>query len=126
MKPERKFWHEIKTFVTKNNCKLSFTRLENSAAWGTPDILGYNSSGNFFTIELKVTRGNTIRFSPHQFSFHCNHPENTFILVKHLVSRDIKLYEGKDILELAACGLSLDACCSGLEACRLRFASLGA
>ena len=68
MKPETKFWHEIKTFATKNNCKLSFTRLENSAAWGTPDILGYNSFGQFFTIELKVTRGNSVRFSPHQFS----------------------------------------------------------
>ena len=77
VKSETKFWHEIKTFVTKNNCKLSFTRLENSAAWGTPDILGYNSNGQFFTIELKVTRGNTVRFSPHQFSFHLVHPKNT-------------------------------------------------
>ena len=124
MKPERKFWHEIKTFITKNNCKLSFTRLENSAAWGTPDILGYNSSGNFFTVELKVTRGNTIRFSPHQFSFHCNHPKNTFIMVKALSLNQVKLYEGKDIKELDACGLKLEACESGLEACCLRLASL--
>ena len=117
MKPERKFWHEIKTFVTKNNCKLSFTRLENSAAWGTPDILGYNSSGNFFTIELKVTRGNTIRFSPHQFSFHCNHPKNTFIMVKALSLNQVKLYEGKDIKELDACGLKLEPHSLGLESC---------
>ena len=126
MKPERKFWHEIKTFATKNNCKLSFTRLENSAAWGTPDILGYNSHGQFFTIELKVTRGNSVRFSPHQFSFHCNHPKNTFILVKSLATRDWKLYEGKDIRKLAACGLKLAACRSSLEACCLQLASLGA
>jgi hypothetical protein len=46
--------------------------------------------------------------------------------VKSLASRDVKLYEGKDIVELAACGLSLDACCSGLEACRLKLAALGA
>ena len=126
MKPERKFWHEIKAFITKNNCKLSFTRLENSAAWGTPDLLGYNSFGHFFTVELKVTRGNTVRFSPHQFSFHCNHPENTFILVKTLSSGSIKLYEGKVIKELDACGLKLAPCSLGLEACLLKLAALGA
>jgi hypothetical protein len=45
------------------------------------------------------------------------HPENSFILVKPLASRDWKLYEGKDILELDARGLLLEARCSGLEAC---------
>ena len=126
MKPERKFWHEIKTFVTKNNCKLSFTRLENSAAWGTPDLLGCNSSGHFFTIELKVTRGNSIRFSPHQYSFHVRHPKNTFILVKTLSSGVLKLYEGRYIKELGACGLKLEPCCLGLEACVLHLEQLGA
>jgi len=126
VKPERKFWHEIKTFVTKNNCKLSFTRLENSASWGTPDLLGYNSNGVFFTVELKVTKTNKVRFSPHQIAFHVKHPHNTFILVKTLVPRGVKLYEGKDILELDARGLLLDARCSTLEACRLLLESLGA
>jgi hypothetical protein len=37
--------------------------------------------------------------------------------VKPLASRDWKLYEGKDILELDARGLLLEARCSGLEAC---------
>ena len=117
MKPERKFWHEIKTFATKNNCKLSFTRLENSAAWGTPDILGYNSSGHFFTIELKATRGNKVRLSPHQISFHIRHPNNTFIMVKDLSLNLVKLYEGKVIKDLDACGLKLDPHCLGLEPC---------
>ena len=117
MKPERKFWHEIKTFVTKNNCKLSFTRLENSAAWGTPDILGYNSSGHFFTIELKATRGNKVRLSPHQISFHIRHPNNTFIMVKDLSLNLVKLYEGRFIKELDACGLKLEPYSLGLESC---------
>ena len=124
MKPERKFWHEIKTFITKNNCKLSFTRLENSAAWGTPDLLGYNSSGNFFTLELKVTRGNKVRFSPHQFSFHLSHPENTFIIVKALSLNQVKLYEGKVIKDLDACGLKLEPCSLGLDACISRLVAL--
>ena len=123
MKPEKKFWHEIKTFNTKNNCELSFTRLENTASWGTRDILGCNSSGHFFTLELKVTKTNKVRLSPHQIAFHVKHPNNTFILVKALGLNSIKLYEGKVIKELDACGLRLNACALGLEACCLRLAA---
>ena len=117
MKPEKKLWNEIKEINIKNNCKLSFTRLENSAAWGTPDILGYNNSGHFFTIELKATRGNKVRLSPHQISFHIRHPNNTFIMVKDLSLNLVKLYEGKVIKDLDACGLKLDPHCLGLEPC---------
>ena len=125
MKPEQKLWHDIR----KNFKNITFTRLENLSAFGTPDLLGYNNNCHFFTVELKVTSGNKIRFSPHQISFHVRHPLNTFILVKKLAPRDSKLdeiflYEGKDIQELAASGLSLDACCSGLDACRLKLESL--
>ena len=127
MKPETKFWHEIR----KNFKNITFTRLENLSAFGTPDLLAYNNNCHFFTIELKVVKGRKIRFSPHQISFHLRHPLNTFILVKKLASSsqkldEIFLYEGKDIQELAACGLSLAACCSGLEACRLRLEALSA
>jgi hypothetical protein len=38
----------------------------------------------------------------------------------------VKLYEGKNIKELAARGLQLDACCLGLDACRLHLEQLGA
>ena len=117
MNPEKKFWYEIKAFNTKNNCKLSFTRVENTASWGTPDILGYNRSGNFFTIELKVTKTNKVRLSPHQIAFHVKHPNNTFILVKALSLNSIKLYEGKVIKELDACGLKLEPHSLGLESC---------
>ena len=126
VKPETKFWHEIKTLVTKNNCKLSFTRLENSASWGTPDLLGYNSNGVFFTVELKVTKTNKVRFSPHQIAFHVKHPNNSFILVKTLTPVSVKLYEGKRIRELVACGLELEACCLELEACIKNLEQLGA
>jgi len=126
VKPEKKFWYEIKAFNLKNNCKLSFTRVENTASWGTPDILGYNSFGNFFTVELKVTKTNKVRLSPHQIAFHIKHPNNTFILVKALGLNSIKLYEGKVIKELDACGLKLDPCASGLEACSLHLQQLGA
>ena len=120
VKNETKFWHEIK----KSTPEISWTRVENSSALGTPDLLGYNTNSHFFTVELKVTTGNKIRFSPHQIAFHVRHPNNTFIMVKHLASRDVKLYEGSKIEQLVACGLKLDACRSGLEACCLKLETL--
>jgi hypothetical protein len=47
-------------------------------------------------------------------------------IVKSLASSISKLYEGKNIKELAARGLQLDACCLGLDACRLHLEQLGA
>ena len=119
-KNETKFWQEIK----RNTPKISWTRIENSGALGTPDLLGYNDNSHFFTVELKVTTGNKIRFSPHQIAFHVKHPDNTFIMVKHLASRDVKLYEGSKIEQLVACGLKLDACACGFKACRLMLQNL--
>ena len=95
--------------------EISFTRLENLSGFGTPDLLAYNKKGTFFTVELKVSKVNSVKLSPHQISFHVKHPHNTFILVSSDLYKDEKLYEGKDILQLAACGLRLDACRSGLD-----------
>jgi len=120
VKPETKFWQEIRKKVTN----IKWTRIENLSVPGIPDLLGYNKNGVFFTVELKVCTGKKIRFSPHQIAFHVRHPYNTFILVKHLASGDIKLFLGEQIEQLAACGLSLDACCSGLEACGLLLGDL--
>ena len=124
MKPERKFWHELK----KKTTRISWTRIENSVSFGTPDLLGYNSHSTFFTVELKVTRGNSVRFSPHQFAFHVKHPNNTFIMIKALGAslKGVKLYEGKYIKELDACGLKLDPLHQGLDACCLFLEQLGA
>ena len=120
MKPETKFWHELKRITSQ----IKWTRLEYSSVFGTPDLLGYNTNQHFFTVELKVTKGRKIRFSPHQIAFHKLHPKNSFILAKHLASCDVKLYEGFKIEQLAACGLELEACCLGLEACGLKLAAL--
>ena len=122
MKPERKFWLELK----KKTPNITWTRIENLALPGVPDLLGYNKNNTFFTVELKVTRSKKIRFSPHQIAFHIRHPKNTFILVKSLASGLSHLYEGNKIEELAARGLRLDACCSELEACCSLLAELGA
>ena len=121
MAPERKFYQKIKRAFSN----FSLIRLENNSLHGTPDLLVCNDNGHFFTIELKVTKGNKVKFSPHQIAFHIKHPHNTFIMVEALGSGDVKLFRGSRIMELAACGFKLEACCLGLDACRLFLQELG-
>ena len=121
MGPEAKFYQQIK----RNFKSFSLIRIENSSLLGTPDLLVCNTSGNFCTLELKVSKGKKVRFSPHQIAFHKRHPKNTFILVKTPDACGLKLYEGSRIRELVACGLGLDACSLGLDACRLKLEDLG-
>jgi hypothetical protein len=104
--------------------EISFTRLENLSSLGTPDLLCYNKKGTFFTCELKFTKVNSVKFSPHQISFHIRHPKNSFILVSRDSPLETKLYEGSSILQLVACGLKLDACCLSLETIYKKFQSL--
>jgi hypothetical protein len=101
MKPETKFYAKVK----ENFKQFSLIRLENLSVPGTPDLLVCNNSGHFFTIELKVTKTNKIKFSPHQIGFHIRHPKNTFILVLDASCKLPKLYEGKEIRNLVAGGL---------------------
>ena len=122
MKLESKFYNELKRITPQ----IRWTRIENTSVFGTPDLLGYNSSGHYFTVELKVSKSNKVRLSPHQIAYHVTHPKNSFILVKSLAACTVKLYEGSRVKELAACGLELEACCLGLDACGLLLSSLGA
>jgi hypothetical protein len=111
---ERELWKKLKNATTG----ISWTRLENWALFGTPDLLGYSSGGTFFTVELKVTtpaNSSFVRLSPHQISFHIKHKKNTFVLVA--CSRELghfRLYSGSRILELVDLGLKLEPLACGL------------
>ena len=125
MGPEAKLYQKLR----KNSKGIVWTRLENISSLGTPDLLGYNNSGTFFTVELKVTRGYKLKFSAHQIAFHKTHPHNTFIIAESLGPRSSKLvhmFRGSRIVELVASGLKLEACRSGLGACSLMLQKLGA
>jgi len=125
MGPEAKLYKKLK----QKTPRIIWNRIENLSILGMPDLLGYNSSGHFFTVELKITRANKLKFSPHQIAFHVAHPHNTFILAEALGPRSSKLiylFRGSRIRELVACGLELEACCLGLGACGLYLDSLGA
>ena len=113
MGPEAKLYKKLKTETTD----IIWNRIENLSLLGMPDVLGYNNSGVFFTVELKIARVNKLKFSPHQIAFHVAHPHNTFILAEALGPRLVKLFHGSRIRELEACGFKLEACCLGLEAC---------
>ena len=94
--------------------KIIWNRIENLAIPGMPDLLGYNANSHFFTVELKVTKGKKLKFSPHQIAFHVTHPNNTFIIAETLDPRSrnrFHLYRGSRILELEPAGLTLGACC---------------
>ena len=125
MGPEQKLYKKLKDSTPQ----IIWNRIENISIPGMPDLLGYNNSGTFFTVELKVTKGRKLKFSPHQISFHVQHPLNTFILAEALGPRAVnrfQMFRGSRIMELDACGLELEACCLGLDACRLELESLGA
>ena len=125
MGPEVKLYKKLKAKTPK----IVWNRIENLSLPGMPDLLGYNTSGTFFTVELKVTKGRKLRLSPHQIAWHVQHPKNSFILAEARGPRTanrFQMFRGSRIMELDACGLKLEACCLGLEACRLELESLGA
>ena len=125
MGPEAKFYKKL----VNEWSDFSFTRIENISLLGTPDLLVCNNNGHFFTLELKVTKGNKLKFSPHQIAWHYKHPDNTFILAEALGPRAanrFQMFRGSRIMELDACGLKLDACCLGLDACYKFLSELGA
>ena len=122
MGPEAKLYKKIK----KATPKILWHRIENIAIPGMPDVLGYTEKFFYFTVEFKVTKGNKLKLSPHQISYHVAHPHNSFILAEHLGSGSLKLYEGEQVRELVACGLALDPCAAELEACCLKLSELGA
>jgi len=114
---ERQLWKKLKN----ESKRIAWTRLENWALFGTPDLLGYAPSGNFFTVELKSTapkNAEFVRFSPHQISFHIKHKKNTFVLVACAPKLgDFRLYPGSRILELVDSGLKLEPLACGLGSC---------
>ena len=100
MTPESKLYKDLK----KETCSIIWNRIENLSIVGMPDVLGYNVNHKFFTVELKVIKGNKIKFSPHQIAFHKTHPKKTFILLKTLGQRGLKLVPGSEIHELWSVG----------------------
>ena len=84
IKTERDLWKLLK----KSSADILFDRIENWAVPGVPDLLGYNQNKTFFTLELKLTKANKVRFSPHQVAWHLRHGPGALILVARIAGRD--------------------------------------
>ena len=132
IKTERDLWKLLK----KSSAGILFDRIEYWAVPGVPDLLGYNKNKTFFTLELKLTKANKIKLSPHQVSWHLRHGPGAFILVARPVNRDKNatvakmqhvgglraggpthffLYESRQIMELVARGLKTEPIVGGLQ-----------
>ena len=125
MLPERKLYQKLK----KNIPSISWNRIENLSLLGMPDLLGYNKNNQFFTVELKVVKGNKIRFSPHQIAWHKRHPKNTFILAETLdpcssKTSSLSLFHGSSIMSLVRYGMKVAPVACDFHACALVFENL--
>jgi hypothetical protein len=125
MLPERKLYQKLK----KNTPNILWNRIENLSLLGMPDLLGYNKNNQFFTVELKVVKGNKIRFSPHQIAWHKQHPDNTFIMAETLDPRTLKtssitMFRGSSIMSLVRYGMKTTPIACDFRACALVFENL--
>ena len=68
MKPESKFWKQIK----ENLKDIKWTRFENWASQGVPDVYGIKDGVSVW-VELKVITSNRIKLSPFQISWNFSH-----------------------------------------------------
>ena len=89
--------------------------------WVPPDLLGYSPNGTFFTVELKLTLVNKIRFHPTKYPF-MKHLKNTFVLglypgqgegslvpwIRNYFSCEGRFAPGPSGLWLDACRLALE------------------
>ena len=120
VKNESELWQYLK----RKTPNIIWTKIENTSHFGTPDLLGYNKNNTFFTVELKVSKSNKLRYSPHQIAFHIQHPKNSYIIAIQLLDQGLKLYEGNQIESLATQGLKLEPICEGFESCIERLEGL--
>ena len=99
-KPEAKFWQLIK----RNLTDIAWTRVENRSTAGFPDLLGCHENCGFFTVELKVLKGNKLLLTPQQISWNYKHYHkggSCFILATPLEQSTIKIYGGGESRELS-------------------------
>jgi hypothetical protein len=100
---ETLFWKELKEKTKKHN--ILYTRIENIASSGTPDLLFCHKDCGLGTIELKIAKNSKrINLNPYQIAFNKMHflnNSNSFILVKDIRNKHmtheqgiLKLYEG--------------------------------
>jgi|TARA_R110002020_G_scaffold52017_2_gene146702 hypothetical protein len=103
MKPESKLWREVK----ENLPNIFWTRFENWASPGVPDVLGIKDGIPFF-VELKVIRSNKINLSPHQIMWNYKYSlkgGRSFIMAQALSQRLLHIFPGFLVHSIASEGI---------------------
>jgi hypothetical protein len=110
MTPEARFSARVKAGLV--NCSIE--RIENRVNLGVPDMM-VGVGDRFVLVELKVVaKGLKVGLRPHQIAFMTRHAAKgrpCYVLVHDLGNTQrpstIRLYHGRDAMELAAEGLKL-------------------
>ena len=103
--PESNFWKSIRQNLPP---KTFATRIENKHGGGVPDV-HLLWDGIPIWIELKVSKGNAVKVSPHQVAWHMAYHARgglSFYLVKRYKERDLVLFGGDQGVALASGGIS--------------------
>ena len=115
MRPEKKFWKEIKN-KTPN---VNWTRIESWASPGVPDLFGVfkdlkTNKGFQFWIELKCNKLQKVIISSKQIAWHYAHAKHggvSFVFVKisnpGVSKTSYAIFPGSMIRELSTMGLEL-------------------
>lgn len=115
MRPEKKFWKEIKN-KTPN---VNWTRIESWASPGVPDLFGVfkdlsTKNGFQFWLELKCNKLQKVIISPKQIAWHYAHTKHggiSFIFVKisnpSATRTQYAVFPGHMVRELSTKGLEL-------------------
>ena len=115
MRPEKKFWKEIKN-KTPN---VNWTRIESWSSPGVPDLFGVfkdltTNKGVQFWIELKCNKLQKVIISSKQIAWHYAHAKHggvSFVFVKisnpGVSKTSYAIFPGSMIRELSTMGLEL-------------------
>ena len=115
MRPEKKFWQEIKNKTSNVN----WTRIESWASPGVPDLFGVfkdltTNKGVQFWIELKCNKLQKVIISSKQIAWHYAHAKHggvSFVFVKisnpGVSKTSYAIFPGSMIRELSTMGLEL-------------------
>jgi len=106
--PEARFSARVRDGLKACGCDVE--RIENRVNLGVSDmVIGVGPL--FVTVELKVVaRGLQVKLRPHQISFLTRHAlkgRPAFVLVKYDAADEVRLYHGRQAVELATEGLRL-------------------
>ena len=100
MKPESKFWKQVK----ENLSDIHWTRFENWAAQGVPDCYGIKDGVSIW-VELKLITSNKINLSPFQKSWNYNHSlqgGRNFIIATTFPQRLLYIFSGSVALSIGS------------------------